>query len=191
MVLGPGEFRVVFCDSSDTTPNAENAVGELDTGFNLSKGGATLELINASSAVISSLTYPALSSDTSYGPAETVTETDLVAAGATATYYAPTSNSLGTTWTQPGFNDSSWASGPTGLGFANTVPGFATTLYRSNVGGTISSVETAETVISTPAEQTSAISQTEPVSGFRGHQRGRPLHQLRDGLSRNDRSAKG
>ena len=39
---------------------AENAVGELDTGFNLSKDGATVELINASTAVVSSLTYPSL-----------------------------------------------------------------------------------------------------------------------------------
>ncbi|MGA2254755.1 MAG: lamin tail domain-containing protein, partial [Thermoguttaceae bacterium] len=165
VVLGPGEFRVIFCDSSDTSPNTEDAVGELDTGFNLSKAGATVELINTSSAVISSLTYPALSSDTSYGLAETVTETDLVAAGATATYYAPTNNSLGTTWTQSGFNDSSWASGPTGLGFANIVPGFATTLYQANTG-VVSSVAQAEAVISTPSEQTSVTNETESVLNF-------------------------
>ena len=181
VVLGPGEFRVVFCDATPTT----DPVGELHTNFNLSKSGSTLELINASSAVVSSLTYPALSSDTSYGPGETVTETDLVAAGATATYYAPTSNALGTTWTQPSFNDSSWASGPTGLGFANTVPGFAATLYRSDVTYTIGSVETAESVIT--VRRVHFGNQPDRArAGFRGCQRGRPLHQLRDGLSRND-----
>ena len=140
----------------------------MDTGFNLSKAGATVQLINASSAVVNSLTYPALSSDTSYGPLETVAETDLVAAGATASYYAPTSNALGTTWTQPGFSASSWASGPTGLGFANSVPGFACTAYESNISGTISSVETAEQVINTPSEQTSVINATESDLNFLG-----------------------
>ena len=166
-ILGPGEFRVVFCDSNDTSPDTETALGELDTGFNLSKAGATLTLWNEPSGTgtaISTLTYPALSSDTSYGPLETVAETDLVAAGATASYYAPTSNALGTTWTQPSFNASSWASGPTGLGFANTVPGFACTLYRANTG--VGSVTQAESVISTPSEQTSVINQTESTLNF-------------------------
>ncbi len=160
VVLGPGEFRVVFCDSTPTT----DPVGELHSDFNLSKAGATVELLNTSSTVISTLTYPALSSDTSYGPLETVSETDLVAAGATASYYAPTSNALGTTWTQPSFNASAWASGPTGLGFANTVPGFACTLYKANVG--VGSVTQAESVISTPADQTSTVSQTDSVLNF-------------------------
>ncbi len=170
VVLGPGEFRVIFCDSNYTAQElaAETALGELDTGFNLSKAGATVQLINASSAVVNSLTYPALSSDTSYGPLETVAETDLVAAGATASYYAPTSNALGTTWTQPGFSASSWASGPTGLGFANSVPGFACTAYESNISGTISSVETAEQVINTPSEQTLVINATESDLNFLG-----------------------
>ena len=160
VVLGPGEFRVVFCDSTPTT----DPVGELHSSFNLSKAGATVELLNTSSTVISTLTYPTLSSDTSYGPLESVSETDLVAAGATASYYAPTSNALGTTWTQSSFNASSWASGPTGLGFANTVPGFACTLYRANVG--VGSVTQAESVISTPSEQTSVINQTESTLNF-------------------------
>ena len=165
VILGPGAFRVIFCDSSDTNTSEEDPLGELNTGFNLSKDGATVQLINNNTpaAVVSSLTYPSLSSDTSYGPGETVTETDLVAAGATASYYAPTSNSLGTNWIQPGFNASSWASGPTGLGYTG-VPGFATTLYRANI--TVGSVATAETVISTPADQISAVNETESDLNF-------------------------
>ena len=129
VILGPNESRVIFCDSNSAT----DPVGELHTNFNLSKSGATVELLNASNSVVSTLTYPALTSDTSYGVGETVSKTDLVAAGATATYFAPTNNSLGTTWTQPGFNDSSWASGPTGLGYSTAVvSGFATTLYKAN-----------------------------------------------------------
>ena len=86
-----------------------------------------------------------------------------MAAGATATYYAPTSNSLGTTWTQPGFNDSSWSSGLTGLGYG-VVPGFAATLYKANI--TVSTVALAQSVVSTPSEQTSATSETESVLNF-------------------------
>ena len=45
MILGPGEFRVIFCDSIDIDARARRtAVGELDTGFSLSKAGATVEL---------------------------------------------------------------------------------------------------------------------------------------------------
>ncbi|MGO9111484.1 MAG: CotH kinase family protein, partial [Thermoguttaceae bacterium] len=162
VVLGPNESRVFFCDSNSATDPVE----ELHTNFNLSSGGATVELINPSSTVISTLTYPKLTSDTSYGVGETVSETDLVAAGATATYYAPTDNSLGTSWTQPGFNDTSWASGPTGLGYSSaTVSGFATTLYKSNQL-TVASVAQATAVTTTPSEQTSADSQTESVLNF-------------------------
>jgi hypothetical protein len=159
VILGPNESRVFFCDSTSAT----DPVQELHTNFNLSKAGATVQLINASGTSVSTLTYPALTSDISYGVGETVAETDLVAAGATATYYAPTSSSLGTTWTAPGFNDSTWASGPTGLGYS-VAPGFATTLYRANV--TVASVAQAEAVISTPSEQASAVSQTESSLNF-------------------------
>ena len=133
VILGPGAFRVIFCDSADTNTSAEDPLGELDTGFNLSKDGATLELINTSAATVSSLTYTTLSSDTSYGPIDTVAETDLVAAGATASYYAPTAPVAN--WSMPSFNASSWASGPTGLGYTG-VPGFATTLYRAQSAST-------------------------------------------------------
>ena len=173
---GPWSRRVprglLRFDETTTSP-AENAVGELDTGFNLSKAGATVELINASAAVVSSLTYPALSSDTSYGPAETVTETDLVAAGATATYYAPTSSALGTNWTQPGFNASAWASGPTGLGFANSVPGFAT--HRST-GRTSGSAAWHGGNGHQHARRTDFGSQPDRERlELHGHRRGRPL----------------
>ncbi len=171
-ILGPGEFRVIFGDSNMTSSelSAETAFGELDTGFNLSKDGATLSLWNnvtQSGTAISTLTYPALASDTSYGPLTTVSETDVVAAGATASYYCPTSNSLGTTWTQPSYNATSWASGPTGLGFCN-VNGYACTSYVSNYSGTIGSVETAEQVMDTPSEQGTVYQTTQPDLNFMG-----------------------
>ena len=172
VTLGPGAFRVVFCDSAaastanggDNYVTTETAFSELNTGFNLPKAGDTVSLFNPSVSTtipVSSLVYPTLANDTSYGPMETVAETDLVAAGATASYYCPTNNSLGANWTQPGFNASSWATGPTGLGFENSVPGFACTSYLANYGGTIGSVETADQVISGSIPSTSTISVTE------------------------------
>ncbi|MGA2035092.1 MAG: lamin tail domain-containing protein, partial [Thermoguttaceae bacterium] len=164
VTLGPAESRVIFCDSVPAT----DPVQELHTNFNLSKSGKNLVLLDNDNNTISSYTpYPALSSNVSYGVGEAVSETDLVAAGATATYLAPTDNSLGTTWTQPGFNDgagSGWASGPTGLGFA-AVPGFAATLYRANTGS-VSTLNQAEAVISTSSEQSSATGKTESVLNF-------------------------
>ena len=108
VTLGPGAFRVVFCDSAaastanggDNYVTTETAFSELNTGFNLPKAGDTVSLFNPSVSTtvpVSSLVYPTLANDTSYGPMETVAETDLVAAGATASYYCPTNNSLGTT----------------------------------------------------------------------------------------------
>ena len=166
VVLGPGESRVIFCDSNSATDPEE----ELHANFNLSKSGATVELLNTSSTVVSTLTYPAATADSSYGIGQTVTQTSLLAQGAAATYFAPTSSSLGTTWTAPGFNDSSWSSGPTGLGTRldyASVPGFATTLYQANTG-VVDSLAQAQAVISTPSEQTSASSETESDLNFMG-----------------------
>ena len=98
---------------------------------------------------------------------ETVTETDLVPAGASATYYAPTSTTgppLGTTWTGTSFNDSSWSSGSTGLGFDSAVNGFAATVYQSNI--TVASVATANTVISNTTDQSSTQSETAPYVNY-------------------------
>ena len=161
MNLGPGESRVIFCDSASATDPTQ----ELHTNFNLSKSGKNLLLVDNLGNTIQSFTpYPAMTSNISYGVGETVSETDLVAAGATAKYFAPTNGNLGTTWTQPGFNDSSWASGPTGLGYA-VVNGFATTLYKANTGS-VASLAQANTVISTPSQQTSTFSQTSSVLNF-------------------------
>ena len=100
-----------------------------------------------------------MTSGESYGVGEIVNETDLIPSGATATYLAPTNDSLGTTWTEPSFNDSSWASGPTGLGYS-MANGFATTLYKANTGS-VANLAQADAVVSTPSEDRSITSETE------------------------------
>ena len=106
MLLGRCESRVIFCDSSMASET--DPLKELNTGFGLSASGNNLALLDNTGTVISSyMPYPAMVSDTSYGVGETVAETDLVLAGATAWYLAPTSNSLdtvsgsGPTWPSP------------------------------------------------------------------------------------------
>ena len=187
MSLGPGESRVVFCTSgiSQTDPN-----GELHANFNLSKSGKYLALLDNNSNVVQSFspTFPALGTDISYGTGQEVTETKLVAAGATARYYAPTSNSLGSTWTQPGFNDSAWASGPTGLGFVNLVPGFAVTNYKASLGS-ISSVAQAQSVIDNVSNQSWTSSETASVINYMNTGGGGEFPVRRPSLSRECRSA--
>ena len=163
MNLGPGEARVIFCDSTSQT----DPVQELHTNFNLSKSGAKLYLLDPTSTVVSSYApYPAMGTDVSYGQGETVTETDVVAAGATATYMAPTSGALGLSWAQPGFNDSGWSSGQTGLGF-DQATGFHVTTYVSSLGS-VPNLATAQQVVSTPSYQASTYAATTSVVNFAG-----------------------
>ena len=135
--------------------------------FNLSKDGKYLALLDNQGNVVQAFspTFPALDTDVSYGTGQGWTETKLVAAGATARYYAPTSNSLGSTWTQPGFNDSAWASGPTGLGFVNMVPGFAVTNYKSSLSS-ISTVAQAQSVIDNVSNQSWTRVETASVINY-------------------------
>ncbi len=162
MNIGPGEVRVIFCDGiSQTDP-----VQELHTNFSLSNSGSKdLYLLDPTDTIVSSyVPYPTVGKDISYGIGETVNETDVVAAGATANYLAPTNNSLGLSWTEPGFNDSSWASGPTGLGF-DQANGFAVTTYVSNLDS-IPDLATADGVVTNPTEQASTYNATSSVVNF-------------------------
>ncbi len=164
MSLGPNESRVIFCTSglSQTDPTQE-----LHANFNLSKSGKYLALLDNNNNVVQSFspTFPSLDTDVSYGTGQAVTETTLVDTGATARYYAPTSNSLGSTWTQPGFSDTGWASGPTGLGYVSMVPGFAVTEYKSNLSS-VSSVAQAQSVIDTVSNQSWTASETASVVNY-------------------------
>jgi hypothetical protein len=57
---------------------------------------------------------------------------------ATARYFAPSDDTLGTTWAQVGFDDSSWASGKLGIGFdgGSSFGDFIATEARPATGGT-------------------------------------------------------
>ncbi|MFI5381383.1 MAG: lamin tail domain-containing protein, partial [Tepidisphaerales bacterium] len=166
MSLGPNQYRVIFCDSTPQyDPN-----GELHTNFNLSKSGASISLLDSSDNVVQPdpyAPYPAVQSGTSYGTGQSVAETPLVAAGDVAHYLIPTSSnsSLDQNWFKTSFNDSSWSQGATGLGFANQVSGFAVTAYKASLSS-IPNLATAQSVISTPSNQSWTKSENAPVFNY-------------------------
>ena len=65
---------------------------------------------------------------------------------------------------QTSFSDASWAYGPTGLGFANLVPGFAVWNYKANI--TVSDLNAALSVISTPSYQSAVYTETASVVNY-------------------------
>ena len=166
MTLGPGEFRVIFATKEDIKdPN-----DELHTNFNLDKEGKYLALLdNANNVVQSWNPYPVQSEDVSYGVGQSLSETKLIAGGATASYCVPVGGSFGLDWTQPGFlEDASWTGNvATGIGFAEAIPGWAANVYKAAPAmGNIANLTTAQTVVDHPAFQSWDRHETTPVINY-------------------------
>lgn len=141
--IAAGGYLVVFASDKDTVmPN-----GEIHTSYKLSAGGEYLGLVNSDgSTVIDEFApeYPPQTEDISYGleMQPTGVSTTLVAEGAFAKAWRPTSSVFDTTWTTPAFNDSSFTlKGPTGLGYENS-PGAVNfnPLIETNVPSGLSSL---------------------------------------------------
>lgn len=137
--IGPGGYLVVYASGDDTVkPN-----GEIHSSFKLSAGGEYLGLIAADgSTVIDDFApeFPNQETDISYGLAQEPTgvTTTLVAEGATAKAWRPTSSVFDTTWTDLGFDDTSFnIQGPTGLGYELS-PGSGTS-YSGEIETTVPS----------------------------------------------------
>ena len=164
MTLGPGEFRIVFASGYSLT----NPAGELHANFKISKSGEYLALADPNGNVVQEFNpFPQQYDDMSYGVGQSIDEVKLVSSGATAKYLVPTDGSLGTTWTTASFSDAGWSSGATGIGFANLSSGFAVWRYQSNVS--VGSLATAQSVIDTPAYQSSQpVTQTAATINYLG-----------------------
>ena len=107
-----------------------------------------------------------MTTDVSYGTGQAVTETNLVAAGATASYYVPTSGSLGSTLDADQLHADGLVLGSRrAWGLVSLVPGFAVTNYKSNLSS-ISSVAQAQSVINTVSNQSWTSSETAPYINY-------------------------
>jgi hypothetical protein len=101
ITLAAGEYRVVFASGKDR----DDATGELHTDFRLSaEGGETLTLTDPGGTVVDTLSLPALSPGRSFGRAQSVTESVLVADGSTALLsLSPTGD-----WQAADHDDADW-----------------------------------------------------------------------------------
>jgi hypothetical protein len=118
--IDPGEFQVVFASNRDTVaPN-----GEVHTSFALSADGEFFGLIAADGhTVIDAYApeFPPQVEDVSYGVSMDSFPLTLVAEGATARAWAPTSGVYDAIWTDVLFNESVFnIQGASGFGYENS-----------------------------------------------------------------------
>jgi hypothetical protein len=123
--LDPGGYRIVFASNKNTVL----AGGELHTNFALSADGEYLALTAADGSIIDQYDpdFPAQVEDVSYGRAMEPAgpSTTIIANGAQARAWVPTSSAVDATWRELGFNSLSFPiAGATGFGFENN-PGDA------------------------------------------------------------------
>ncbi|MFT3786209.1 MAG: lamin tail domain-containing protein [Tepidisphaeraceae bacterium] len=112
--LAPGQIKVVFASSLDTTDPA----GNLHTNFSLSQDGELLTLSRPDSSIVSQFNYPAQLEDVSYGTAAVYDRNTLVGPSATKRVLVPTNGTLDAgQWTAAGYDDSGWISGTKGVGY--------------------------------------------------------------------------
>lgn len=115
--LAPNAYTVVYASGKDRRDSAQ----PLHTNFQLNRSSGVVALVGPdSTAVQSYYEYPIQFKNVSYGVSSlggSVSETVLLAAGASARAMIPTGASLGLDWIEPGFDDSDWLVGRTGIGY--------------------------------------------------------------------------
>ncbi len=113
--VAAGDEIVVFASSKDRKVSGQ----ELHTNFGLSADGEFLALVKPDGRTIvqSFNPYPAQAPGQSYGSSITRNVFPLINPSAPAKAFIPTSDALGTTWTQVDFNDASWTAGTLGAGY--------------------------------------------------------------------------
>ncbi|MCA9239071.1 MAG: CotH kinase family protein [Planctomycetales bacterium] len=121
--IAAGGFLVVYASDKDlVAPN-----GEVHSSFKLSADGEYLGLIDVDGQTVIDEYFPEFPlqvEDVSYGLAMTSSPNVLVAEGADARAWAPTSSVHDATWTGIGFNDNSFTiQGDTGFGYENSPGG--------------------------------------------------------------------
>jgi hypothetical protein len=160
--LAPKGFLLVFASDKDRAV----AGAPLHTNFKLSADGGYLALVKNNGTIAHEFNlYPAQYADKPYGIQHTVSTVQLVGPSAPLKYFIPTSGTPdNATWTARAFNDASWTSGTNGAGFESTVSGWALKTFFSNQS--VGSLAQAESVIVTPALQSSTAFVNHPVVNF-------------------------
>ncbi|TWT35405.1 CotH protein [Posidoniimonas corsicana] len=132
--IDPGQFLVVFASDKDLqAPN-----GELHTNFKMGADGEYLGLVAADGVtVIDGFApgFPQQFEDVSYGLTMTSVPETIVAEGAQARAWVPTSGVHDASWMQPGFNDNVFnIQGPSGFGYENSPGGNPNFVGEFNTG---------------------------------------------------------
>ncbi len=114
--LAPGEHLVIFASGKDR----DDPLAELHTDFSLRAEGEYLALVDTDGVTVLQdfgEEYPPQVPDVSFGIGSDADTTTLVNGDDPVSAFVPTSDILGSTWTQPGFDDSAWIQGLGGVGF--------------------------------------------------------------------------
>ncbi|HOW73384.1 MAG TPA: lamin tail domain-containing protein [Phycisphaerae bacterium] len=161
--LPRGEYLVVFASGKDRHESGS----PLHTSFQLEKGGEYLALVLPDGeTVLHSFAprAPEQLTNVSYGLAQLSMRP--VTIRAQAWYHVPTAEDgpLEQSWTAPGFPDGAWDTGQTGLGFSSLPTSFQVTIYTANVA--VTSLATAEAVISDPNKRTSVVTSRASTVNF-------------------------
>ncbi|MBN2505905.1 MAG: lamin tail domain-containing protein [Verrucomicrobia bacterium] len=116
ITLEPDAYLVVFASGKDRAA----AGAELHTNFQLDNQGDYLALVEPDGVTVAQAFAPAFPpqrSNVSFGAAQQVILSPLLATGALARIHVPTNDALGASWTVAGFDDATWLAGPTGVGY--------------------------------------------------------------------------
>ncbi|MFT5498389.1 MAG: hypothetical protein ACI9TH_003801, partial [Kiritimatiellia bacterium] len=154
--LAAGQFMIIFATDKDRAV----AGAELHTNFKLSGGGEYLGLIRPDLSIAHEYApaFPNQAADVSYGIQ--LTSPQFIGEGSAVEILVPTDGSLGATWTGTAFVPTGWIDGELGAGFGMTEAGMTVNYYKSAIS--VSSLAVAESVISTPANQSSFASELRP-----------------------------
>ena len=116
--LDGGEYLVVFASGL----NEPDSDGNLHTNFRLGSNGEHIVLSTGNQPVsefgVDGSDYPKQFRNVSYGIGDVVPTNTLIDGSSATQIHVPTSDSLGTSWTEPAFAvDDAWAVGGNGVGY--------------------------------------------------------------------------
>ncbi|MEM9658807.1 MAG: lamin tail domain-containing protein, partial [Planctomycetota bacterium] len=162
VMIEPGGYLVVFASGKDR----DDPEGEQHTNFRLGADGESLALVEPNGLSIADQygpDYPEQRTDVSYGIGQSPEV--LLARGSDASWFVPTSPSLGDSWLESGFDDADWNSGPTSVGYGISRLGFEVRDVKANVSsfGQVLNLFDADDLLSRSSDDPQVASDTTGV----------------------------